>query len=65
MVAITATKWASISEIEAAWVAWPRGISDETHIITIMAETGLGPNAARECLFISRGQSEGDCIEID
>ncbi len=64
MKTIKATKWASVSEIESAWVAWPGNISDETHIRSIMAETGLSRNAAFECLMICRGQSEGDVIEV-
>jgi hypothetical protein len=61
---IKATRWASVSEIEAAWQAWPKNVSDDVHIRSIMAETGLSRNAAFECLMICTGRSEGDCIEV-
>jgi hypothetical protein len=61
---IKATKWATVSEIEAALQAWPKNVTDETHIRSIMAETVLSRNAAFECLMICRGQSEGDVIEV-
>jgi len=61
---IKATKWATVSEIEAAWQAWPRNVSDDVHIRSIMAATGLSRNAAFECLMICRGQSQGDVVEV-
>ena len=51
---IKATKWATVSEIEAAWQACPGDVSDDVHIRAIMAATGLSRNAAFECLMICR-----------
>ncbi len=61
---IKPTRWATVSEIEAAFAKWPRDVPDETHIRSIMAETGLSRNAAFECLMICTGRSEGDVIEV-
>lgn len=62
-VALKATKWASVSEIEEALVRWPRSTPDSIWVRQIMAETGLSEQAATDCLHISRG-GEGDCIEV-
>jgi hypothetical protein len=38
-------------------------VSDEKHVITIMAETGLSRQTAKLALAIMRG-SDGDVIEV-
>lgn len=61
---IKATKWATVQEIQEALIRWPRSTPDAVWVAQIMAETGMGEQAATDCLHIARG-GQGDCLTVD
>lgn len=64
MTKLKATRYATAEEIEAAEQAFPRDVSDQENVKKVMAETGLSEATSRLALWIIRGDSDGDCIEV-